>query len=83
MDCLPTAAGKALSPNTFALAGHTKEETIMLSVRDHVGGAVTGYGQALASDRLDYDHAGYRLLGHITFTLLLVAVAFAAIALCL
>ena len=55
----------------------------MLSVRDHIGGAVTGYGQAFASDRFDYDRAGYRLLGHITFTLLLVAVAFAAIALCL
>lgn len=75
--------GKALSPNIFAPARRTNEETIMLSVRDHVGGAVTGYGQALASDRFDYDRAGYRLLAHITFTLLLVAVAFAAIALCL
>jgi hypothetical protein len=55
----------------------------MLSVGDHIDGAVTGYGQPLANDRFDYDRAGCRLLGHITFTLLLVAVAFAAFALCL
>ena len=66
----------------FAPARRTNEETIMLSVRDDVGDAVTGYGQTLASDRFD-DSVGYRLLGHITFNLLLVAVAFAAIALCL
>lgn len=54
----------------------------MLSVRDDVGGALTRYGQTVASDRFD-DNAGYRLLGHIIFTLLLVAIAFAAIALCL
>jgi hypothetical protein len=50
----------------------------MLLVSDDV----SGYGQTLASDRFD-DGAGYRLLGHITFTLLLVAVLFAATALCL
>lgn len=54
----------------------------MLSVRDHAGDVVTGYRQAPARDGYD-DGVGYRLLAHITFTLLLVAVAFAAIALCL
>ena len=55
----------------------------MLSVRDDVAGAFTSYEHVLSSDRYDDDCAGYRLLGHITFTLLLVAVLFAAIALCL
>ncbi|HYY00268.1 MAG TPA: hypothetical protein VE908_12070 [Mycobacterium sp.] len=54
----------------------------MSSVRAHVGDVVTGYRQGPASDGYD-DGVGYRLLAHITFTLLLVAVGFAAIALCL
>ena len=54
----------------------------MLSVRDDIGGAFT-YEYALSSDRYEDDCARYRLLGHIAFTLLLIAVLFAAIALCL
>jgi hypothetical protein len=55
----------------------------MMSVRDDIGGAFTTYEYALSSDRYEDDCAGYRLLGHIAFTLLLMAVLFAAIALCL
>lgn len=54
---------------------------IMLPVHDDVARAFTSYRHALAIDCYDDDCAGYRLLAHITFTLLLMAVMFAAIAL--
>ncbi|MCV7332006.1 hypothetical protein [Mycobacterium cookii] len=53
----------------------------MLPVHDDVARAFTSYRHALAIDCYDDDCAGYRLLAHITFTLLLMAVMFAAIAL--
>ena len=58
------------------------EETNMFLPPDDEAGAVSGYGHALESRWLD-DTPGRRLLGHIMFTLLLVALALAGIALCL
>ena len=54
----------------------------MFLVRDDADSAVSGYALAPESYWLDETRVGYRLLAHVTFTLLLVAVAFAAIALC-